>query len=146
MGLIEAPYRNRDAASLCPTRECALAQRRSARTCSNNAVMRDISESQYLFSFDVRIAVDRDNVSVMVEVPPAAPREARSMIFETLVDAFAVAEVSTATSARELLQGVEKLLAREDVVILRRRCGDYMYPLRLQAALQATRAVPQRLH
>lgn len=108
--------------------------------------MREDPQTGYLFSFDVRIAVDRDNVSVMVEVPPAAPREARSMIFETLVDAFAVAEVSNVISARELLQGVEKLLAREDVVILRRKCDDYMYPVRLQAALQATCAVPKQLH
>ena len=101
---------------------------------------------QHIFSFDVRIAVERGNVSVMVEVPPAAPREARSRIFETLVDAFAVAEVSNAASARELLQGVDSLLAREDVVILRRRSDDYMYPVRLQAALQSTHAVPKLLH
>jgi hypothetical protein len=108
--------------------------------------MFEAPETGHTFSFEVRIAVDHGNVSVMVEVPAAAPREARSRIFETLVDAFAVAEVSNADSARQLLQGVENLLAREDVVILRRRCDDYMYPLRLQAALQATRAIPHQLH
>lgn len=130
----------------CPTSECVGFGKHWQKIYTKNGTMRQSPEAGYLFSFDVRIAVDHGNVSVMVEVPPAAPREARSMIFETLVDAFAVAEVSNAVAARELLQGVEKLLAREDVVILRRKCDDYMYPVRLQAALQAMRAVPKQLH